>query len=315
MGELPAADEVIGPYPNVVGEGHAQKEAMAGVAPLWAVPAAEALRHDYVLLMIDGVEMNADVDLRLGRWRSAVENLLLGGDATRACALAAKRNLFPVAMAAAAEAERADDENEAVTGGTAPKKGSAKKVSALRETVAAAYAEKLCEERRHEDAAVVLLSAGRARGAMRAYADAGAWRPALALAGRLKLPADERLALASELALRHLRGGGGVEGLQGVGVAPTRLDDPRAHRRAPRRDGQRKGRALRRRIGDRDVVGAVRHAPARREDVGPLQIDPQVPRLAVVLAVDDDAAVLGQRGHGARQGHAAHGAPPLEVFQ
>ena len=142
----------------------------------------------------------ADVDLKLGRWRSAVENLLLGGDATRACALAAKRNLFPVAMAAAAEAERADDENEAVTGGTAPKKGSAKKVSALRETVAAAYAEKLCEERRHEDAAVVLLSAGRARGAMRAYADAGAWRPALALAGRLKLPADERLALASELA-------------------------------------------------------------------------------------------------------------------
>ena len=32
---------------------------------LRAVPAAEVQRHDYVLLMIDGVEMNADVDLQM----------------------------------------------------------------------------------------------------------------------------------------------------------------------------------------------------------------------------------------------------------
>ena len=41
MGELPAADEVIGLYPYFVGESNAQTEAMAGVAPLWAVLAAE----------------------------------------------------------------------------------------------------------------------------------------------------------------------------------------------------------------------------------------------------------------------------------
>ena len=41
MGELPAADEVIGLYPYFVGESNAQPEAMVGVAPLWAVLAAE----------------------------------------------------------------------------------------------------------------------------------------------------------------------------------------------------------------------------------------------------------------------------------
>ena len=41
MGELPAADEVIGLYPYFVGESNAQTEAMVGVAPLWAVLAAE----------------------------------------------------------------------------------------------------------------------------------------------------------------------------------------------------------------------------------------------------------------------------------
>ena len=41
MGELPAADEVIGLYPYFVGESNAQTETMAGVAPLWAVLAAE----------------------------------------------------------------------------------------------------------------------------------------------------------------------------------------------------------------------------------------------------------------------------------
>jgi hypothetical protein len=51
----------------------------------------------------------ADVDVRLGRWRSAVENLLKGGDAERACALAAKRRLFPHAMAVAMEREREEE--------------------------------------------------------------------------------------------------------------------------------------------------------------------------------------------------------------
>ena len=41
MGELPAADEVIGLYPYFVGESNAKTEAMAGVAQLWAVLAAE----------------------------------------------------------------------------------------------------------------------------------------------------------------------------------------------------------------------------------------------------------------------------------
>ena len=41
MGELPASDEVIGLYPYFVGESNAQTEAMAGVAQLWAVLAAE----------------------------------------------------------------------------------------------------------------------------------------------------------------------------------------------------------------------------------------------------------------------------------
>ena len=41
MGELPAAGEAIGFYPYFVGESNAQTKAMAGVAPLWAVLAAE----------------------------------------------------------------------------------------------------------------------------------------------------------------------------------------------------------------------------------------------------------------------------------
>jgi elongator complex protein 1 len=162
---------------------------------------------------------NADVDLRLGRWRSAVENLLKGGDATQACALAAKKKLFPHALAVAAAWERERSRDAARTEdalseepgeprgvgrgrrvGASGGSSGPKPVSALRATVATAYAGQLGEERRHEDAAVVLLSVGDVRGAMRAYADGSAWRPALALAGRLALPAPERRALASELA-------------------------------------------------------------------------------------------------------------------
>jgi elongator complex protein 1 len=72
-------------------------------------------------------------------------------------------------------------------------------VSPLRVAVATAYAGQLNEERRHEDAAVALLSVGDLNGAMKAYADGLNWRPALALAGRLQLPLSERRLLASEL--------------------------------------------------------------------------------------------------------------------
>ena len=58
---------------------------------------------------------NADIDLRLGRWRSAVENLLKGGDATQACALAAKKRLFPHALAVAAAWEREHSQDAART--------------------------------------------------------------------------------------------------------------------------------------------------------------------------------------------------------
>ena len=169
----------------------------------------------------------ADVDVRLGRWRSAVENLLKGGDAERACVLAAKRRLFPHAMAVAMEREREEEMSlqankedekddtqkvEKVSGfGSAGGLGRGRRVgnsttaprsttvSPLRVAVATAYAGQLNEERRHEDAAVALLSVGDLNGAMKAYADGLNWRPALALAGRLQLPLSERRLLASEL--------------------------------------------------------------------------------------------------------------------
>ena len=169
----------------------------------------------------------ADVDVRLGRWRSAVENLLKGGDAERACALAAKRRLFPHAMAVAMEREREEEMSvkadhrdekddtqkvEKVSGfGSAGGLGRGRRVggsttaprsttvSPLRVAVATAYAGQLNEERRHEDAAVALLSVGDLNGAMKSYADGLNWRPALALAGRLQLPLSERRLLASEL--------------------------------------------------------------------------------------------------------------------
>ena len=58
----------------------------------------------------------------------------------------------------------------------------------VRREVTRAYAEFLSRERRHEDAAVALLSVGESRAALDEYREAIAWRPALALAARLGLP-------------------------------------------------------------------------------------------------------------------------------
>ena len=69
-----------------------------------------------------------------------------------------------------------------------------------RVVVARAYAARLAEESRHEDAAVTLLSVGDAADAARQYQAAAAWRPALALAGRLGFSEKERRAMAEELA-------------------------------------------------------------------------------------------------------------------
>ena len=126
----------------------------------------------------------ADVDLRLGRHASAVANLLEGGDVAGACEVAARRRLFPAALAAARAEPSADDPD-----GTPP-----------RTIVARAYAAQLADESRHEDAAVTLLSVGDAADAARQYQAATAWRPALALAGRLGFSESERRKMAEELA-------------------------------------------------------------------------------------------------------------------
>ena len=50
----------------------------------------------------------ADVDARLGRWPSCVENLLRGGDIAGACEVAERRRLFPHALAALSESLAAE---------------------------------------------------------------------------------------------------------------------------------------------------------------------------------------------------------------
>ena len=121
----------------------------------------------------------ADIDRRLGRHARCIEHLLLGGDVAGACEVADRRRLFPHALAAAAAL---GDQKEAHV------------------DVARAYAAQLARERRHEDAAVALLTAGDAAGALEHYRAALAWRPALALAARLGLPPRERRAIAEALA-------------------------------------------------------------------------------------------------------------------
>lgn len=126
----------------------------------------------------------AEIDLRLGRYASAVANLLEGDDVAGACRVAATRRLFPAALEMArAEPSKTDPD------GIPP-----------RTVVARAYAARLAEESRHEDAAVTLLSVGDAADAARQYQAAAAWRPALALAGRLGFSEKERRAMAEELA-------------------------------------------------------------------------------------------------------------------
>lgn len=122
----------------------------------------------------------ADIDKRCGRHARCIEHLLQGGDVVGACEVAARRRLFPHALAAASSGDHGPKE-------------------AKRE-VAKAYAVSLASERRHEDAAVTLLSAGDAPGALEQYREALAWRPALALAARLKLSPPERRTIAEELA-------------------------------------------------------------------------------------------------------------------
>ena len=130
----------------------------------------------------------ADVDARLGRWPSCVENLLRGGDIAGACEVAERRRLFPHALAALSESLAAE--------GSASSKESAIEV---RREVTRAYAAFLSRERRHEDAAVALLSVGEGRAALDEYREAVAWRPALALAARLGLSQNERTSIAEEI--------------------------------------------------------------------------------------------------------------------
>ena len=130
----------------------------------------------------------ADVDARLGRWPSCVENLLRGGDVAGACEVAERRRLFPHALAALSESLAAE--------GSASSKESAIEV---RREVTRAYAAFLSRERRHEDAAVALLSVGEGRAALDEYREAVAWRPALALAARLGLSQNERTSIAEEI--------------------------------------------------------------------------------------------------------------------
>ena len=126
----------------------------------------------------------AEIDLRLARYASAVANLLEGDDVAGACDVAATRRLFPHALEMARAEPSVTDPD-----GIPP-----------RTVVARAYAARLAEESRHEDAAVTLLSVGDAADAARQYQAAAAWRPALALAGRLGFSEKERRAMAEELA-------------------------------------------------------------------------------------------------------------------
>mgnify|MGYP000355918664 FL=1 len=51
----------------------------------------------------------ADVDLKLQRFKSAVGNLLRGGDVEKACEIAAERRMFPHALQVAAAKEKEDE--------------------------------------------------------------------------------------------------------------------------------------------------------------------------------------------------------------
>ena len=125
----------------------------------------------------------AEIDLRLGRYASAVANLLEGDDVAGACRVAATRRLFPRARDGARR-----------TVGDRPRWNPAARRRRAR------VRPRLAEESRHEDAAVTLLSVGDAADAARQYQAAAAWRPALALAGRLGFSEKERRAMAEELA-------------------------------------------------------------------------------------------------------------------
>eukprot|EP00227_Mantoniella_beaufortii_P019637 CAMPEP_0197589428 /NCGR_PEP_ID=MMETSP1326-20131121/10384_1 /TAXON_ID=1155430 /ORGANISM="Genus nov. species nov., Strain RCC2288" /LENGTH=413 /DNA_ID=CAMNT_0043154365 /DNA_START=83 /DNA_END=1322 /DNA_ORIENTATION=- len=122
----------------------------------------------------------ANIDRRLGRYARCIEHLLEGGDVGGACEVAAKRRLFPHALAAASSGQHGP-------------------VQPAKNEVARAYAAQLGSERRHEDAAVAFMSAGDFAGALGQYREALAWRPAMTLAARMGLTPAERRAVAEEL--------------------------------------------------------------------------------------------------------------------
>jgi elongator complex protein 1 len=145
---------------------------------------------------------NAEIDRRLGRHESCVTHLLKGGDVEGACEVAAKRRLFPHALATA-KTLALDAATSAAelkkTSATADADAAAPSSDDVATLVAKAYASQLSDERKHEDAAVALLSVGDREGALRAYRDALCWRPALALAGRMGLSKNARRDIAEEL--------------------------------------------------------------------------------------------------------------------
>jgi elongator complex protein 1 len=209
----------------------------SGMDPGEYVPELERLR------VLPEPLRKAEIDLKLGRFREAVENALAGGDVEKACEIARKKKLFPHALVVSAaletqgssnptemdpeNAEHAElgsrlgagcratragggDAGDAAAGGGGGRAsvvrsrrnvvvGGGGGVSPTRLAVAEAYASYLSARGRHEDAAVLLVSVGNLRGAVREYVSAGAPAPALSLAGRLQLPPPERLQLAATL--------------------------------------------------------------------------------------------------------------------
>ena len=125
-----------------------------------------------------GPERRVLIDTHLGRWDKALAGLVDAGEesAGAALALAAERGLLRELVAALPP-------------------GSDRRRDAL-----LAYADALTASSRHEDAALARAAAGDAAGAIAAYAAAGAWRPALALAGRAGWDAQRMRSLAGELA-------------------------------------------------------------------------------------------------------------------
>ena len=216
----------------------------------------------------------ADVDLRLGRHASAVANLLEGGDVAGACEVAARRRLFPAALAAARAEPSADDPD-----GTPP-----------RTIVARAYAAQLADESRHEDAAVTLLSVGDAADAARhtrlatAATRVGVGRPPRFL--RIGTTEDGGGTRGRARTRRsRVRGGGGgarTRGRGSRGVALVRREamarvSVDGVRQSSRRSG-RDGRRARRRGGGRPRATTPRRRPRAPRNTSSVSENSRTPR-------------------------------------